>query len=76
MECIKDARSKGQNSKKIENGRLERIFENKEVCMSQDFTEGSKKRRSEARTCKESILMEKLEEIGNRYMSRKKMTDI
>jgi len=44
--------------------------------MSQDFMEGSRKRRSEARTCRESTLMEKLEEIGNRYMSRKKMTDI
>jgi len=44
--------------------------------MSQDFIEGSRKRRSGARTYRESTLMEELEEIGNRYMSRKKMTDI
>jgi len=55
MKSIKDARSKGTNSKKIEDGKLERIFENKEVVagMSQGFMEGSRKRRSEARVCNE-----------------------
>jgi len=31
MESIKDTRSKGSDTKKIEDGRLERISENKEV---------------------------------------------
>jgi len=56
MESIKDARSKGTDSKKIEDGKLERIFENNEVVadMSQSFMEGSRKKRSEIRMCSES----------------------
>jgi len=56
MESIKDARSKGTDSKKIEDGKLERMFENKEVMagMSQGFMEGSRKRRNEASMCNES----------------------
>jgi len=74
MECIKDAKEQRDriDSKKIEDGRLERTFENKEMmaCMRQDFMEESRKRRSEARTCRGSTFAENLKEIGNRYKSR------
>jgi len=40
--------------------------------MNQDFMEGSRKRRSEARMRSESTLVSEMEEIRNRYMSRNK----
>jgi len=73
MQGIKDTRSKRIDSKKIEDGKLERIFEQRGGGVNEArFHRKDSGREGVRQRYVESILVAETKEIGNRYLSRNK----